>query len=111
MWEQTAGNFDGLAWAANKSFPPIYSTKMLFNKLDSMGGFVFPKMTFPAIHFPKFPKMDMSKAGAQESMTATTSHCVNGVCDSKVILLLFPQLMKRWTVFHVTFVSQRRCRV
>lgn len=55
---------------------------MLFNKLDDM----FGPFKFPSMHFPKmvFPQMDMSRAGAQESMSATTTHCVNGTCDSKV---------------------------
>jgi hypothetical protein len=56
---------------------------MLFGQLENMfGPFKFPAMKFPAI---KFPKMDMSKAGAEEDMTATTTHCVNNVCNSKVI--------------------------
>jgi len=56
---------------------------MLFGQLENMfGPFKFPAMKFPVM---KFPKMDMSKAGAEEDMTATTTHCVNNVCNSKVI--------------------------
>ena len=60
---------------------------MLTEKLDMV--FRFPSIHFPSMRMPSFPKLsakDFQKdfAGGQATMTTSTYHCVNGVCDGKV---------------------------